>query len=35
MRWMDEDKFIWAVLAVVALFFTAQLLRAGLNWFLN
>lgn len=35
MRWMDEDKYIWVVLAVVALFFTAQLLRAGLHWFLN
>jgi hypothetical protein len=35
MKWMDEDKFIWVILALVALFFTAQMVRAGLKWFLS
>jgi len=35
MKWMDEDKYIWVVLALTALFFMAQGFRAFLNWFLN
>ena len=35
MKWMDEDKYVWVVLAVTALFFGAQLIRAFLHWFLN
>jgi hypothetical protein len=35
MKWMDEDRFIWVVLALVALFFTAQMVRAFIKfvWF--
>ena len=32
MKWMDNDKFIWAILALVALFFTAQMFRAFMKW---
>lgn len=35
MKFLDEDKYVWVVLALVAVFFTAQFIRAGLNWFLS
>jgi hypothetical protein len=27
MKWMDDDNFTWAVLALTAFFFIAQMLR--------
>lgn len=35
MKFLDNDKYVWVVLILVALFFTAQGIRAGLNWFLG
>lgn len=35
MKWMDEDKYIWVILALTAMFFGMQIARAGLRWFLE
>jgi len=35
MKWMDEDKYIWAVLAVTALFFGMQLIRTALRAYMT
>jgi hypothetical protein len=32
MKWMDEDRFIWAILALVLFFFIAQMFRAFMLW---
>jgi hypothetical protein len=32
MNWMDDDKVIWAILALVLFFFTLQMVRALLGW---
>jgi hypothetical protein len=32
MNWMDNDKVIWVILALVAFFFTLQMVRAGLTY---
>jgi hypothetical protein len=32
MKWMDEDKYIWAILAFTLFFFTLQMVRAGLTY---
>jgi hypothetical protein len=31
MKWMDEDRYMWVFLALVALFFWFQLIRAGIS----
>jgi hypothetical protein len=31
MKWMDDDNFTWAVLALTAFFFIAQIFRAVAN----
>jgi hypothetical protein len=31
MKWMDEDQYMWAFLALVVLFFWFQLIRAGVR----
>jgi hypothetical protein len=35
MKWMDEDKYVWVVLVLTAMFFAFQFVRAGLRWFLE
>ena len=35
MKFLDNDRFIWVVLILVAMFFGMQIVRAGLNWFLS
>jgi hypothetical protein len=35
MKWMDEDKYVWVVLALVLVFFVFQGVRFFLNWFLK
>ena len=32
MRWMDNENVVWFALALAALFFWFQLIRAGVNW---
>jgi len=32
MNWMDDDKVIWAILALVLFFFIAQMVRAFMKW---
>jgi len=32
MKWMDEDRFIWAILALVLFFMVAQMIRAFINF---
>jgi hypothetical protein len=31
MNWMDDDKFIWVILALTLFFFIAQMLRVLLG----
>jgi hypothetical protein len=31
MNWMDDDKFIWVILALALFFFIAQMLRVLLG----
>jgi hypothetical protein len=35
MKWMDEDKYVWAVLALTLAFFIFQGVRFLINWFLK
>jgi hypothetical protein len=32
MNWMDDDKVIWVILALVLFFFIAQMVRVLLGW---
>lgn len=34
MKWLDEDKYVWVVLALFLVFMVAQGIRAFLNWVL-
>ena len=31
MKWMDNDRYVWVILTLVALFFWCQLIRAGVR----
>ena len=32
MKWMDEDRYIWAILALILFFLTLQMVRAFMLW---
>jgi hypothetical protein len=32
MKWMDNDKVIWAIIALVIVFFVAQMVRAFIKF---
>jgi hypothetical protein len=32
MKWMDNDRVVWAIIALVVVFFVAQMVRAFIKW---
>jgi hypothetical protein len=32
MKWMDEDRYLWAIFALIVVFFVAQMVRAFMKW---